>query len=121
MAASEASVNAVMETLGCKAGTVICLLHREYLYDRGCPVAVAAADAAVDADRASIQSETLREASAEAFQVAVIGQTPQRDLEPGEAEWFWGHELAKDDAFDHPSRAASRWLCARADRIEVRP
>jgi hypothetical protein len=29
--------------------------------DRGCPVAVAAADAAVDADRASIQAQALRE------------------------------------------------------------
>jgi hypothetical protein len=131
MAASEAAVNAVMEALeyhgrymeipngqvSCHCGETGWVTRAEYRKH----VAVAVADAAIDADRASIQAETLREAAAEAFQVAVVGQTPQRDLEPGEAEWFWGHELAKDDAFDHPSRAASRWLRARADRIEAQP
>jgi catechol-2,3-dioxygenase len=82
---------------------------------------VAAADAAVDADRASIQAQTLREAAAEAFQVACAGHAPMHVIEPGEAEWFWAHELGKDDAFDYPSRAAYRWLRARADRIEGKP
>lgn len=52
MPASEVAVAAVMKALGCEGGTVICLYHREYLRrdrDRGCPVAVAAADAAVEA------------------------------------------------------------------------
>lgn len=68
MAASEAAVTAVMETLGCERynfdGVAFrdgrCRVHRSAFFtDRGCPVAVAAADAAVDADRASIQAETI--------------------------------------------------------------
>ena len=70
MAATEAAVNAVMEALGCKRFNPnikvdFCEHPRQGPFlltwtDRGCPVAVAAADAAVDADRASIQAETLR-------------------------------------------------------------
>jgi hypothetical protein len=75
MAASEAAVNAVMRAIGCERDysdfelsnqVEWCNEHREpngdlvEWTDRGCPVAVAAADAAVDADRASIQAETLR-------------------------------------------------------------
>jgi phage baseplate assembly protein gpV len=73
MAASEAAVNAVMEALGyhgrymeipigqvsCHCGETGWVTRAEYRKH----VAVAAADAAVDADRASIQAETLRKAA----------------------------------------------------------
>lgn len=75
MAASEAAVTAVMETLGCERVQFIllagepwkCAQHRFWEWtDRGCHVAFVVADAAVDADRASIQAETRRETFAEA-------------------------------------------------------
>lgn len=72
MAASEAAVTAVMETLGCSEfesaqdGEHYCRKHRHLWLARGCQDAAIAADAAVDADRASIQAETRRETFAEA-------------------------------------------------------
>ncbi|MGZ6852493.1 MAG: hypothetical protein ACXVGC_00260 [Mycobacteriaceae bacterium] len=112
MAASEAAVTAVMKTLGCEreysdfdlsVNVEYCNVHEgpdgdlvEWT-DRGCPVAVAAADAAVDADRASIQAETLREAA---------------------SEWY-GDERA-NSPFHHPLSAQS-WLYHLADQIEAQP
>ncbi|MGZ4586213.1 MAG: hypothetical protein ACXVX9_00190 [Mycobacteriaceae bacterium] len=105
-------MTAVMETLGCGR------YRREYSHpepfvydycnehsaegerswtDRGCPVAVAAADAAVDADRPSIQAEALREAA---------------------SEWY-GDERA-NGPFHHPLSAQS-WLYHLADQIEPQP
>jgi hypothetical protein len=67
-----------METLGCEreysdfdlsAQIEWCNVHQEpsgdfvEWTDRGCPVAVAAADAALGADRPSIQAQALREAA----------------------------------------------------------
>lgn len=66
MAASEAAVTAVMEALDCKRevdrnGHAYCEAHwYGWLSDAdACPRAERAANAAVDADRASIQAETI--------------------------------------------------------------
>jgi hypothetical protein len=110
MAASEAAVAAVMEALGCERRSVgelgFCAAHWQMASDmawtaRGCPVAVAAADAAADADRASIQAEALREAA-------------------GEVDIFMSEGYTQaDDA--RATTMAEKWLCARADRIEGKP
>jgi hypothetical protein len=69
MGASEKAVAAVMAACHVVPSTRrdrphgLCEVHSKYLTDRGCPVAVAAADAAVDTDRPSIQAQALREAA----------------------------------------------------------
>jgi hypothetical protein len=100
MAASEAAVNAVMEALDChrevdRNGHADCEAHwYGWLSDvNACPRAERAANAAVDADRASIQAETLREAAQESWERGDIGK-PDGGVE------------------------AWTWLRARADRIE---
>jgi hypothetical protein len=108
--ASGAAVNAVMRTLGCERGALdqheVCLMHLgpdgfALWTDRGCPVAVATADAAVDADRASIQAETLREAA--------------RDVP------LFEFMLVMDEAAEVAPGQIGAWLRARADRIETQP
>jgi hypothetical protein len=111
MAASEAAVTAVMEALGCEPydgvwnafNAPVCERHSEDLWtDRGCPVAAAVADAAVDADRASIQAETLREAADEHYALADARPVPTGRI----AESL---------------RQTADWLRSRADRIEGKP
>jgi hypothetical protein len=126
MAASEAAVNAVMEALvlhqsdgyissqdqwvGCICGERLpCRIEDGYPADedeehrvRAAHVAVAAADAAVDADRASIQAETLREAADEHYALADARPVPTGRI----AESL---------------RQTADWLRSRADRIEGKP
>jgi hypothetical protein len=104
MAASEAAVNAVIEALGCErdysdfdlsAQVEWCNEHREpngdlvEWTDRGCPVAVAAADAAVDADRASIQAEA-RAGVGDKFAEWAM----KAEVEP-KIDWAWFGEIVR--------------------------
>jgi hypothetical protein len=116
MAASEAAIAAVMEALGylgitcsCEEldtcdGVRRCDVHacQWPAGDRGCPVAVAAADAAVDADRASIQAETLREAALEVREATSIPITARA-------------------AVSAVLMGRARRLTARANRAEGKP
>lgn len=69
MTATDAEVAAVMEALGCRRagpGDKFCAEHNIFgapsrWTDRGCPVAAAAADAAIAAARPRIEAEALRE------------------------------------------------------------
>jgi hypothetical protein len=102
MAASEAAIAAVMEALRCRpegrAGdlTYVCAEHITADWDeRGCSTARATAQAAVDADRARIHAEALRE-------LADWGDA-NRDY------YYWGYDGISDI------------IRARADRIEGKP
>jgi hypothetical protein len=80
--------------------------------DRGCPGAVATADAAVDADRASIQAETLREAAA--------GFASRTQEAAGAVREHWrGQDFV--DGQDTAYESAAEWCDDRADRIERQP
>jgi hypothetical protein len=140
MAASEAAVAAVMEALGCgenrrpfQSGVhhlaVTCVVHHRagvifggkvsgqvaQWTDRGCPVAVAAADAAVDADRASIQAETLREFANELDWVR-----PEK-CPCTNPESCCGSEQSCDAMQPVTHIVGAINLRARADRIEGKP
>lgn len=108
MGASEKAVAAVMEAICAVTASIrndrphgLCTRHSRYLTERGCPVAVAAADLAVDTDRPSIQARALREAAEDVDVFLGQGYT------------------AADDA--RASTMAATWLRDRADRIEAQP
>lgn len=111
MAASEAAVTAAQAKAGCwfeeTVAGLFCNAHHCYADQRHetrseCDVIASIADAAVDADRASIQAET-----AKSVTVALADL-----IEP-----FSGIGMANG-----ATRAdVARWLRDRADRIEAQP
>lgn len=122
MGASEKAVAAVMETLGCAYYQAPpcpegcewctgphCSAHgsdESKWTDRGCPVAVAAADAAILTDRPSIQAQALREAARDLGECDGISRSIGMDPLP---------------AAVRAEKRAQSWLRERADRIEAQP
>jgi hypothetical protein len=125
MAASEAAVTAAQSVMKCKhlavdgadmaAPYAWCGRHGGTWTDRGCPVAVAAADAAVDADRASIQAETLRDYANELDWVR-----PEK-CPCANPESCCGSEQSCDAMQPVTHIVGAINLRARADRIEGKP
>jgi hypothetical protein len=123
MGASEKAVAAVMETLGCRKapwgpGESCCRPEGKYhgvWTDRGCPVAVATADLAVDTDRPSIQAQALRDYASE-----LDWKQPEK-CPCKHPEHCCGSE-ASCDAMQPSTRVVGAInLRARADRIDAQP
>jgi hypothetical protein len=122
MAASEAAVAAVMEALRCRpegrAGdlTYVCAEHITADWDeRGCSTARATAQAAVDADRASIQAQALRDYASE-----LDWKRPEK-CPCANPESCCGSEQSCDAMQPVTHIVGAINLRARADRIEGKP
>lgn len=117
--ATPGAVAAVMEVLGCEhrgrpawawadrdetVRVEVCPAHRGEWTDRGCPVAVAAADAAVAAATPHIAAQALREAAGQ-----IDDDYPHHFDTTEWLERYVAQLCAK----------TATWLRARADRIEA--
>lgn len=123
MGASEKAVASVMDALGCTitedwtmAPAWGCSVHTTRRWGhRGCDVAVAAADAAVDTDRASIQARALRDYASE------LDWTRPAKCPCEHPEHCCGSEQSCDAMQPVTRIVGAVNLRARADQFEAQP